>query len=386
MAITNCFSELYSRVQADFVDRLPGCHKSRGEGLSLIASVVLNTRSVDSMENAAALPRDIGSVDHRYQYISRVSSNSRIDADEVMCACAGELFRRLHDAGETIVPALDQSRVNRGHEALMVSVRMRDRALPVARRVRRTKGAIGWRVQNGLLESIRPRLPEGPCVLLTGDRFCGTARLIGWCREAGRDCRLRMKGNITLQHRGGEPLTREIAGLIPEGIVNAELYGTGVFSAIGVLHEEGHREPWIIAMNAAPSEYRVPDYGMRRSIEAMFSDFKTRGFGITRSRIKKPDRLERSYRFRQSLCTGPFQPGQKKNTLSRNAAKKGGPEGPTIPVFPLQGRPAHHPAVSRGLCQNTQAPGGVDKLKGGKCIAQGYRMNSILWFALIFYL
>ena len=31
-----------------------------------------------------------------------------------------------------------------------------------------------------------------------------------------------------------------------------------------------------------------------------------------------------SYRFRQSLCTGPFQPGQKKNTLSRNAAKKGG--------------------------------------------------------------
>ena len=221
VAITNCFSELYSRVQADFVDRLPGCHKSRGEGLSLIASVVLNTQSVDLMENAAALPRDIGSVDHRYQYISRVLSNSRIDADEVMCACAGELFRRLHDAGETIVPALDQSRVNRGHEALMVSVRMRDRALPVAWRVRRTKGAIGWRVQNGLLESIRPRLPEGPCVLLTGDRFYGTARLIGWCREAGRDYRLRMKGNITLQHRGGEPLTREIAGLIPEGIVNA---------------------------------------------------------------------------------------------------------------------------------------------------------------------
>ena len=144
MAITNCFSELYSRVQADFVDRLPGCHKSRGEGLSLIASVVLNTRSVDLMENAAALPRDIGSVDHRYQYISRVSSNSRIDADEVMCACAGELFRRLHDAGETIVPALDQSRVNRGHEALMVSVRMRDRTLPVARRVRQTKGAIAY--------------------------------------------------------------------------------------------------------------------------------------------------------------------------------------------------------------------------------------------------
>ena len=85
-----------------------------------------------------------------------------------------------------------------------------------------------------------------------------------------------------------------------------------------------------------------------------------------------------SYRFRQSLCTGPFQPGQKKNTLSRNAAKKGGPESPTIPVFPLQGRPAHHPAVSRGLCQNTQAPGGVDKLKGGKTgVITGRRARTI---------
>ncbi len=28
-------------------------------------------------------------------------------------------------------------------------------------------------------------------------------------------------------------------------------------------------------------------------IEAMFSDFKSRGFGITQSQIKKPDRLER---------------------------------------------------------------------------------------------
>ena len=50
------------------------------------------------------------------------------------------------------------------------------------------------------------------------------------------------------------------------------------------------------------------------------------GLGITRSRID----WSGSYRFRQSLCTGPFQPGQKKNTLSRNAAKKGGPESSTI--------------------------------------------------------
>ncbi len=291
LAGSNCFSELYSRVEADFQDRLPWYHKSRRQGLSLLASVILNTRSVNLMENAAALPREIGSIDHRYQYISRLLGNTHIDTDKVMQAYAGEIFRRQCEAGQTIVLALDQSKINEGHEVLMLSVRMRDRALPVAWRVRQTKGPIGWHVQRDLLDTVRPWLPDGARVLLAGDRFYGTARLIEWCQEAGWGYRLRLKGNLTLQHQGGEMVTREIVELLPEGIVNAQLYGTGVVTNIGVLHEDGHKEPWIIAMNVAPSEYRVLDYGMRWGIEAMFSDFKTRGFGITQSQIKRPDRL-----------------------------------------------------------------------------------------------
>jgi len=69
MAMNNSFSQLYSRIEADFQDRLPGYHKSRREGLSLLASMILSTHGVNLTENAAVLPRDIGSVDHRYQYI-----------------------------------------------------------------------------------------------------------------------------------------------------------------------------------------------------------------------------------------------------------------------------------------------------------------------------
>ena len=98
-----CFSELYSKVETDFRNRLPGYHKSRREGLSLIASVILNTRSVNLMENAAALPREIGSVDHRYQYISRQLGNGHIDSDEVMQAYAGEIFRRQCEAGVSVL-------------------------------------------------------------------------------------------------------------------------------------------------------------------------------------------------------------------------------------------------------------------------------------------
>ena len=68
---------------------------------------------------------------------------------------------------------------------------------------------------------------------------------------------------------------------------------TGVTTDIGFLHEPGHKEPWYIAMDSKPSEYKTRDYGMRWGIEAMFSDFKSRGFGITDSHIRRPERLER---------------------------------------------------------------------------------------------
>ena len=62
---------------------------------------------------------------------------------------------------------------------------------------------------------------------------------------------------------------------------------TGVTTDIGFLHEPGHKEPWYIAMDSKPSEYKTRDYGMRWGIEAMFSDFKSRGFGITDSHIRE---------------------------------------------------------------------------------------------------
>lgn len=82
------------------------------------------------MDLSAALARDIGTKDHRYQYVSRILSNTHIDCSEIMLAYAGDVFSCLASNGQTIV--------------LMLSVRMRDRALPVAWQVRKTKGNIGY--------------------------------------------------------------------------------------------------------------------------------------------------------------------------------------------------------------------------------------------------
>ena len=59
-----------------------------------------------------------------------------------------------------------------------------------------------------------------------------------------------------------------------------------------MVHEPGHPEPWIIALSEAPTVHRAFDYGLRWGIEAMFSDFKTRGFGLEDSHIRLPKRLD----------------------------------------------------------------------------------------------
>ncbi len=77
MAMSRGLSPVLRAIGEDFEERLPGYHKSRREGLVTLAAVVLETRSANLMELAASLPREIGSKDHRYQYISRLLGNPR---------------------------------------------------------------------------------------------------------------------------------------------------------------------------------------------------------------------------------------------------------------------------------------------------------------------
>jgi DDE family transposase len=62
---------------------------------------------------------------------------------------------------------------------------------------------------------------------------------------------------------------------------------------VGILHEPGHDEPWYIAMDSPPNEYKTRDYGLRWGIENMFSDFKSRGFSLMQTHIRFANRLER---------------------------------------------------------------------------------------------
>src|SRR4051794_29459019 len=108
---------------------------------------MLSERSANLMSLAAALPRQPGRIDMRYQWLVRVLANPLIECDAVMLPFAREVLARAHAEGrrgERVELILDQSRASERHQILMLALRWGNRALPLAWRVEETEGAIGF--------------------------------------------------------------------------------------------------------------------------------------------------------------------------------------------------------------------------------------------------
>lgn len=312
-----------SVIEGDLEDRETGLTKPQRIGLADLAASVLGTRSVNTSELANVLPRDVKGNETRYRYINRWLSNNKINVSKVISGFLPDILTAMYSNNQTAVFIMDQTKISDGFECLMVSLRVGERALPVYWRVIETKGPIGVKIQLQALSIVLTMIPQGMQVLLTADRFYASHALIQFCQKEGWKYRIRLRNNFVLQHEGGEIRTGDILSLGLEGVEQAELSTSGIFTSIGVLHENGCEEPWIIAMDCKPTRGNIMDYDMRWGIEPMFSDFKSRGFQITKTQLKNADRIERlilvlAVAYYWAVSTGmldnnePKQPSKKK--------------------------------------------------------------------------
>jgi hypothetical protein len=143
-------------------------------------------------------------------------------------------------------------------------------------------GAIGFDTQKALLDAVVAWLPER--IRLMG--FYGT--LIGWCQKRTWDYRLRLKGNLVVA-----PTRRRLESAPRTGSTTWKTSSLPAGGHIGIIHDPGHAEPWIVAMSEKPGYLRTLEYADRWGIEPMFSDFKSRGFGIEDTQLRYADRLDR---------------------------------------------------------------------------------------------
>lgn len=280
-------------IIADLEAKLPWQRKTQRGKLGLLVATMLEVRSANLMDLAASLPRPCALVSKRYQWIERFLVNPLVDVDAVLAPYGREVLARLSANGARVVLMIDQSKASDLHQMVMVSARVGGRALPLAWRVKETQGAIGFAEQREALEAVLAMLPEGIAPVLMGDRFYGSPDLIAWCRTQGWDWRLRLKQDLLVFEDGGESTLGECFARGAHRLTGVELTHKRVPTHVAMIHEEGHPEPWIIAMSQTPTPHRAFDYGLRWGIEAMFSDFKTRGFGLENSQIQYPDRLSK---------------------------------------------------------------------------------------------
>jgi hypothetical protein len=291
--MTGSIQHLAEVIREDLLKVLPRQRKTQRNKLALLVATMLHVRSANTMDLAASLPLTTDRIDMRYQWISRFLSNEHVKVHEVMNPFACFVLRQLSLIHSSVILIIDQTQASSELQVLMVSVRFGQRAVPLAWCVRKTQGNIGFEDQRLLLDNVASYLPPKVSVVLMGDRFFGTVDLIDYCKIRNWDYRLRLKNNLIVGQGLNDLKTGDLEQLGEHFLEHVTFTSLREQTNIAVIHEEGHKEAWIIAMSQKPDFYKALDYGMRWSTEPMFSDFKTRGFGLEDTHLHYTSRLER---------------------------------------------------------------------------------------------
>lgn len=286
---------LAEEVERGLRDLHPGLRKTVVSKLALAVGAMLEGQTPNTVELANLLPLDTERQDMREQWLRRLLKNPLLKPEVVMEPVARQELERAARFGQTVLLSMDQTDLGDRMAVLMVCVRVGDRSLPLAWLAEAGAANIGFEGQRRVLEQIRGWLPAGAPVMLLADRFYPSAELFTWLHCQGWQYRLRLKGNLLADPGYGEETTTgALAQRVTERYLpEVQLFAAGILTNLGIVHEAGHAEPWIIAMECTPTRAAVLDYGARWAIEPTFADFKSRGFELEDSHLEQADRLER---------------------------------------------------------------------------------------------
>lgn len=282
-------------IREGLKNALPELSKPMLRKLPLAIAAMMEAGTPNTIEISGLLPIAAKRSDSKEQWLRRLIKNQLLVCHKLMEPFAKQAIELAYVETGTIQFAMDQSDLGDQFAILMISVRIGGRSLPVTWVVESGAANIGFEGQKKLLETVMTWLPPEVSVMLLADRFYPSVELFQWLQKAGWQYRLRLKGNLKVDVGDSQiKTTGDLAiGVQERYESHARLFAAGISTAIGVLHEVGHPEPWIIAMNGYPSRETVLEYGRRWCIEPTFSDFKSRGFNLEDTHLEASDRLER---------------------------------------------------------------------------------------------
>lgn len=230
--------------------------------------------------------------------LRRFLSNTAVQVEAYYEPLLVPLLRGLAD--KEVVLIMDTTQVGPWHRALVLSLAYRGRALPLAWSVHEgTRGNVAATAQIALLERIYQLLPLVSSVTLLGDSGFDSTDLLLWLRAHEWHFVIRQKRRATVRplHEDAWFALREVE--LQEGETKSlgwvYLAKSSPFGPVWVvLHwKQGEDEPWLLVSDYGHTRLVLRLYRKRARIEAMYSDMKSRGFDLQKTRLRSPQRIAR---------------------------------------------------------------------------------------------
>ena len=228
---------------------------------------------------------------------SRFLQNGHVTFDTFFLPYISAFLQGLAKGGE-LVFSMDGSTIGRGCMCLMVSVKYKKRAIPVAWLVvKGKKGHLPESLHVQLLQRLAGLVPQGcRCVFLGDGEFDGSV-LQGHLAKLNWEYALRTASNTLVSTDFPEQFKlRELdPGQEEYMLVGDVRFTAKEFGPVNVLvwHCRKYKDPIYLVTNIDHAPLACRYYKWRFLIETLFSDQKSRGFHIHKSHIGSPERLER---------------------------------------------------------------------------------------------
>ena len=269
----------------------------------MITGLVRSGKAVlDEMASKSTKHKD-SKTESRTKRFSRWLQNKAVSKEAMYFPYIKEILAGM--SGASLILTIDASSLGKHCAVLMISVVYQGRALPVMWTVREgNKGSFSEAEHIALLEELYELLEEIEedlnkklDVVVVGDGEFDGVDFQKKCEEYKWEYVLRAAKNINCYEAGNEePFNPEDIAQEGERINVEEIeYTKAKYGPVQIIAwwGEEYKEPIYLVTNIELAEEACELYRKRCLIETFFSDEKSRGFNIQKTRIKNPKRLEK---------------------------------------------------------------------------------------------
>jgi len=272
---------------------LKGNPLRRMNTLICMVSGILGNSSVQLPEMASGVHKQV-KTESKIKQFKRFLLNKFTNYDTCYLPFIGPLLEKMSQRGELIF-SIDGSTCGRGCMVLMVSLVYKKRAIPIIWLTKKAKkGHLPEEMHYKLIKGLMKIVPSGCRKVLLGDGEFDGISLQRLLDDNGWEYVLRTRKDLLATENGDVFRLRTLGTGQQEYFFIHDLKVTQQeYGPVNLLiwHSKKHKEALYLLSNMDFAQQISGYYKKRFTIETLFSDQKTKGFQLHRSKIGDPKRL-----------------------------------------------------------------------------------------------